>query len=75
MVNNLKKLRKLKGISQGDLAHYLEDYTHPVAPDNLRLQLTLNLALTRPAPTLIPGPSPYPIGAHGSWAADGCQGA
>ena len=50
MENNLKKLRKLKGISQGDLAHYLEvsrQTINSIENGKLDPSLTLTIKLTR----------------------------
>ena len=50
MENNLKKLRKLKGISQGDLAHYLEvsgQTINSIENGKFDPSLTLTIKLTR----------------------------
>ncbi|MDA9212364.1 helix-turn-helix transcriptional regulator [Gammaproteobacteria bacterium] len=50
MENNLKKLRKLKGISQGDLANYLEvsrQTINSIENGKFDPSLTLTIKLTR----------------------------
>ena len=50
MENNLKKLRKFKGISQGDLAHYLEvsrQTINSIENGKFDPSLTLTIKLTR----------------------------
>ena len=50
MENNLKKLRKLKGISQGDLAQYLEvsrQTINSIENGKFDPSLTLTIKLTR----------------------------
>ncbi|MDA7786565.1 helix-turn-helix transcriptional regulator [Gammaproteobacteria bacterium] len=50
MENNLKKLRKLKGISQGDLAHYLKvsrQTINSIENGKFDPSLTLTIKLTR----------------------------
>ena len=50
MENNLKKLRNLKGISQGDLAHYLEvsrQTINSIENGKFDPSLTLTIKLTR----------------------------
>ena len=50
MENNLKKLRKLKGISQEDLAHYLEvsrQTINSIENGKFDPSLTLTIKLTR----------------------------
>ena len=50
MENNLKKLRKLKGISQGDLARYLEvsrQTINSIENGKFDPSLTLTIKLTR----------------------------
>ena len=50
MENNLKKLRKVKGISQGDLAHHLEvsrQTINSIENGKFDPSLTLTIKLTR----------------------------